>query len=154
VLRDAPVEEDGYIADEVDAVSGAPDAVGLIYPAISLADDTALAIVAGIETWNDPGKRAEFGAKYDMISNVQDGDAPAFLCACMDDDVLPPLRLAELAKAYDDHGVQTELHIFPYGGHGFGACVPHVKGPFPPADYSACNQWLSLFSNWINRVFE
>lgn len=154
VFRDAPVEETGYAADEVDAVSGTPDAVGLIYPAISLADDKAIAIVAGIDTWNDPAKRAVFGAKYDMISRVQEGDAPAFLCACMDDDVLPPLRLAELAKAYDDHGVQVELHIFPYGGHGFGACVPHVKGPFPPADYSACCQWLSLFSNWINRVFE
>ena len=151
---DAPVDEEGYTPDEIDAVSGAPDAVGLIYPAVSLADDKAIAILAGKEIWNDPEARKEFGAKYDMISHVKDGDAPVFMCACMDDAVLPALRLANLAAAYDSHGIQSELHLFPYGGHGFGSCVPRQTGPFEPADMSACNQWLGLFTNWINRVFK
>ena len=152
-FRDEPVNEKGYEPDEIDKVSGDPDAVGLIYPAVTLADDKAIAVVAGMEYWNDPDKRAEFGARYDMRTHVQEGDAPAFLCACMDDAVLPALRLTELAKAYDDKGVQCELHIFPYGGHGFGSCIPRQMGPFAPPDYSACQQWMGLFTNWINRVF-
>ena len=151
-FRDAPVDEPGYVPDAIDAVSGVPDALGLIYPAISLTDDKAIALVAGREVWDDPAQRAAFGARYDLRTHVREGDAPVFLCACMDDAVLPPLMLAELAGACQKKGVSCELHLFPYGGHGFGSCIPRQLGPFPPADFSACGQWLQLFSNWLNRV--
>ncbi len=153
-FRDEPVTEEGYIPDEVDKVCGNPDAVGLIYPAVSMNDDKIIAVVGGLDIWNDAEKKSKFAARYDMRTHVREGDAPAFLCACMDDEVLPALRLAELAKAYDEKGVQCELHLFPYGSHGFGSCIPRQMGPFDPPDFSACSQWMGLFTNWINRVFK
>lgn len=153
-FRDKPVSEEGYVPDEIDAVSGEPDALGLIYPAVSIENDKILVVVAGREAWYDPEARKAFGERYDMRTHVREGDAPAFLCACMDDDVVPPMLLPELAGAYKEKGVQCELHLFPYGGHGFGACIPHPVGPFVNFDFSAVNQWLDLFTNWVNRVFE
>lgn len=147
-------QKDGYVPDEIDAVSCRPDALGLVYPAVSIENDKIFVVVAGREAWDDPAARKSFGAKYDMRTHVREDDGPAFLCACMDDDVVPPMLLPELAGAYKDKGVQCELHIFPYGGHGFGACIPHPVGPFGPPDFSAVSQWLPLFTNWVNRVFQ
>ena len=149
---DAPVEWEGYVPDEIDAVSGKVNALGLIYPAVNTYDDKIMACTCGLDVYLDEKKRHAFGAKYDMLLHVDEDDAPAFLCACMDDEVLPALRLAELAGVYQEKGVSCELHLFPYGGHGFGGCIPHQMGPFPPADYSAVSQWLELFANWVNRT--
>lgn len=150
---DGPVCEEGYEPDAVDACDGRPNAVGLCYPAVSLEDDKALACIAGVEVYNDKEKRLRFAEQYDMRTHVTPESAPMFLCNCMDDDVLPPLRLAELAAACRKQEVMCELHIFPYGGHGFGGCAERpAPGPFPKPDYSAVRQWRELFVNWLNRT--
>ena len=150
---DKPVEWEGYEPDEVDGVSGKVNALGLIYPAVSMLEDKITAVIGGVDLYNDPVRRNEFAAQYDLRTHVKPDDAPAFLCACEDDDVVPPPLLAELAVAYSEKKVPCELHIFPYGGHGFGACNPHPVGPFPVPDFSAVIQWKDLFTNWLNRVF-
>ena len=147
-----PVEFEGYTPDEIDAVDGAPSALGLIYPAVSMKDDKIVAVIAGKDVYSNPEKRNTFAAQYDLLTHVSEDTPPTFLCACMDDDVVPPLRLAELTCAYKEKGASCELHLFPYGGHGFGGCVPHVVGPFPPADFTAVSQWLELFVNWLERT--
>lgn len=148
----APVCADGYTPDMIDAVDGRANAVGLCYPAVSLEDDKALACIAGREVYDDKACRSQFAAKYDMRTHVKENDAPMFLCNCMDDDVLPPMRLAELASVCKEKKVPCELHIFPYGGHGFGGCVEHPH-PFMKPDYRAVKQWKSLFVDWLNRNF-
>jgi len=148
-----PVEIEGYEPDAIDAVDGRVNALGLIYPAVSMLDDKITAVIAGIDVYNDREKRNAFAAQYDLRTHVQPDSAPAFLCACVDDEVVPPPLLAELAVAYGKQKVPCELHLFPYGGHGFGACHYHPVGPFPEPDYSAVKQWLALFTNWLNRLF-
>ena len=155
-FRNAPVEAEGYIPDAVDAVDGNPNALGLIYPAVTFSDDKIVAVVAGPDIYNDREKRDAFAARYDLRTHVREGDAPAFLCACMDDMVVAPGRLLELAAVYHEKGVPCEVHLFPYGGHGFGACEEHPVPdyiPVPPADYTACRQWRELFVHWLRHVF-
>jgi len=51
--------------------------------------------------------------------------------------------------------VPCELHVFPYGGHGFGGCRPQPAPPIPgmmPPDLSAVTQWKESFVNWLNRT--
>ena len=50
-------------------------------------------------------------------------------------------------------GVKTELHLFPYGGHGFGGCI-HEQMPMFMQDWSAVKEWKGLFADWINRTFQ
>ena len=156
-LRDEPVTAEGYVPDEVDRESGEPDALALIYPAVSMSGDKITALLAGADVYNAPEKREAFAAEYDLRTHVRAGDAPAFLCACMDDLVVPAARLIELAEAYRAKDVSCEVHLFPYGDHGFGACLPHPlpEGvPVPPQDFTACRQWRELFVHWLKNVFE
>lgn len=152
-FRNEPVSWPGYTPDEIDAVDGSIKALGLVYPAVSMQDDKIVAVIGGVDVYNDPKKCREFADRYELATHVEAGDMPTFLCACMDDDVVPPLRLAELAAALREKQVSCELHLFPYGGHGFGSCIPHPVGPFELPDLSACTQWLALFTNWLNHVF-
>lgn len=148
---DGPVVAEGYDMDEIDRADGRPNAVAMCYPAVSLEDDKALACIAGVDTYKDREAREAFAAKYDMRTHVTAESAPMFLCNCMDDDVLPPVRLAQLAGVCKEKGVSCELHMFPYGGHGFGGCVERPN-PFAKPDYTAAIQWKGLFVNWLNRV--
>ena len=148
---DAKIDVEGYAPDEIDRTNGRPNAVGLCYPAVSLEADKALSCLAGIEVYNDKPQRIAFAAKYDLRTHVTEDAAPAFLCNCMDDDVLESMLLAELAGSYKEKDVDCELHMFPKGGHGFGACVEHPESFMKP-DYSVVYQWKELFINWLNRV--
>ena len=149
----SPIDWPGYEPDEIDAEDGRVNALGLIYPAVSMLDDKITAVIAGLDVYADRERRNAFAAQYDLRTHVKNGDAPAFLCACMDDDVVPPLLLAELAAAYREAKVPCELHLFPYGGHGFGACIYHPIGPFPEPDFTAVRQWPELFITWLKHVF-
>ena len=153
-FRDEPVDWPGYAPDEVDAVDGRPNALGLIYPAVSMHGDKITAVIGGRELYEDPARREAFADRYDLRTHVLPGDAPAFLCACADDFVVPPPFLVELQQSYVKAGVSCELHLFPYGGHGFGACIPRQVGPFAPPDMTACRQWRELFCTWVNGVFD
>lgn len=146
-----PVEFAGYTPDAVDGEDGMPDAVAMCYPAVSLEDDKALACIAGEDVYRDKPRRLEFAAKYDMRTHVTPEMPPMFLCNCMDDDVLPPMRLAGLAGKCREQGVDCELHMFPKGGHGFGGCIERPN-PFMKPDYSAVVQWKELFVQWLGRV--
>lgn len=97
------------------------------------------------------------GAYLTKSVDSEGEEVAAFLCACMDDMVVAPERLIELAAAYKEKGVPCEVHLFPYGGHGFGACQEHPVPdyiPVPPADYTACRQWKTLFVHWLRHVFD
>lgn len=148
----APVSISGYEMDEVDKEDGKPNGAGLIYPAIRLENDKIIAVLAGKDAYNDPVKRNEAVKKYEMIDYVKKGDAPVFLCNSMDDALLPPMYLADLAAKCHENGISTELHIFPYGGHGFGGCIPDPANPFVQFDFSAVIQWKGLFTSWLKRT--
>ncbi len=147
----APADIPGYTPDAVDMENGMPNGVAMCYPAVSLEDDKALACIAGEDVYRDKVRRMAFAEKYDMRTHLAKDTPPMFLCNCMDDDVLPSMRLAELAGKCREQGIDCELHIFPKGGHGFGGCVERPN-PFMKPDYSAVIQWKQLFINWLNRV--
>lgn len=149
-----PVAVPGYEPDEVDAEDGRPSGTGLIYPAIRLENDKIVAVLAGKEIYNDPAKRNAAVAGYEMMDFVKPGDAPVFLCNSMDDALLPAMHLADLAAKCRENGISAELHIFPYGGHGFGGCIPDPENPFTQADYSAVIQWKGLFTSWLKRTLK
>ena len=149
-----PVDVPGYTPDEIDAVDGRADAVALCYPAISLEHDKAFSVLIGLDAYNDHAKRKEEGEKLDVLLNLHKDVPPMFICTCADDAVVPPAKDAELAARAIELGIDCECHIFPYGGHGFGACVTRESGmPFPAPDFSAVESWKQLYVNWLNHTF-
>ncbi|WCE05798.1 alpha/beta hydrolase [Pseudoxanthomonas sp. JBR18] len=104
--------------DAADALSARPDLQLLVYPVIDLGPLIA-----------HPGSRQRLlGAHPDPASmraysaqnTVTAASPPAFLLHAQDDDVVPVANTLVYAQALLAHGVSTELHVFPQGGHGFG----------------------------------
>ena len=145
------VEYPGYVPDEIDRQDGRLNAAGLIYPAVDLSNDKALAALGGFEAYQDKEKRKALADSLDILHHLDKECPPLFLCAAQDDEMVNPVPLAELNVTAMKLGISTEFHMFPSGGHGFGGCVLR-EGPFGKPDYSVVGQWKGLFANWILRT--
>ncbi|MFC3928535.1 alpha/beta hydrolase [Streptococcus caprae] len=142
-----------YVPDEIDAVEARVTATGLIYPAIHVQGDKIVAAIAGVDIYNDPAKRDAFADQYDMRTRVQSGDAPLFICAALDDEVVPAEHIFDLAKIAKSKGVSTEVHVFAEGGHGFGGCIEEQMPQFAK-DRTLVEQWKSLLTTWLNYTWK
>lgn len=145
--------DDNYQPDAIDRVDASVSAVGLVYPAIHLQGDKIVAALAGLEVYNDPRQRDAFADSYDMRTHLQEGDAPLFLCAAIDDEVVPAVYATELAQLAHDKGISTELHLFAKGGHGFGGCIEKQMPQFAQ-DRTLVEQWKPLFTTWLNFIWK
>jgi len=151
VLKNKPVIWEGYRPDEIDAVDGRINACGLIYAAISMEGDKIVGVIGGREIYEDPDKRAAFAECYDPISHLEEGDCPLFLAAAQDDAVVPVQFNEKLYEKAQQKNVSCEMHIYPYGGHGFGACV-HEQMPMFWSDWTEVRKWKAQFADWIIRT--
>ncbi|WP_233198618.1 MULTISPECIES: alpha/beta hydrolase [Luteimonas] len=125
--------------DAVDAGPVRPDFALLVYPVISMAPDIAHA-----------GSRTRLlgphptPAQASALSPQRQVDArtpPLFLLHAQDDDVVPVANTLAMHAAALAVGVPTSLHVFPYGGHGFG-----IRGAT-----GALAAWPALAIDWIQE---
>ncbi|MDR3699709.1 MAG: alpha/beta hydrolase [Candidatus Sulfopaludibacter sp.] len=103
-------------ADPVDRVSSRPDFVALIYP----------------------------GIRADGYTIPK--DMPLTFMLCADNDRGPSTALSVLYPKLKAAGVQTELHIYATGGHGFGI-NPNTKNPSP-----AATSWQLRLGDWLKEI--
>ena len=128
--------------DAADALTARPDAVGLIYPVLSLEQPLAHAGSRSLLLGDD--------ASPDLIQqrsptlHVSAETPPSFLVHAWDDTaVSPDNSLAWIAAARAAHR-PVEAHLYQEGGHGFGLGVPG----------SPSTSWADLFAAWLDRVLE
>jgi acetyl esterase/lipase len=134
---DAPVYAP---VDAADRLSARPDAAAPIYPVISM---TAPQAHAGSRR-NLVGENAstERERAHSPHLNVR-RDAPAsFLLHAEDDRSVPVENTLLLRAALRGAGVETETHLFPGGGHGFGLRLARGK---------SVERWPELFFAWAAR---
>lgn len=153
ILRNQEIPIDGYQADAIDGVDASVTGLAGIYPAIAIADDKIIAAIGGKEIYNNLEERQKLAKKYDVFSHVCKGDAPLFLCAAMDDEIVPAHHLLRLTQIANDKKIPVELHLFSDGGHGFGGCLGEQMPQFYH-DRTSVKQWKSLFITWLNRLFD
>jgi endo-1,4-beta-xylanase len=103
-------------ADSIDRRPSRPDFVALIYPGI----------------------RAE---NYTIPKDMP----PTFLL-CADNDAGPSAALAGLYPMLKAAKVQTELHVYATGGHGFGV-NPNTKSQAPVA-----TTWQLRLGDWLKTI--
>lgn len=134
---DAPV----YAAvDEADRLSARPDAAAPIYPVISM---TLPAAHAGSRR-NLIGENAapERERAHAPHENVRPDSPPTFLLHAEDDASVVVENTLLLRAALRAAGVDTETHLFPDGGHGFGLRLARGK---------SVENWPLLFNAWAVR---
>lgn len=77
-----------------------------------------------------------------LLKRVSSNTPPAFLVHAMDDETCHYFESTFYAQALQNKNIEVEIHLFPTGGHGFGA--GHKE--------HGTDQWLPLAINWINRL--
>lgn len=104
--------------DAIDGESARPDFQLLIYPVIDMAGaDTH---PGSRERLLGPHATPELQRHYSMQTRVRADTPPTFLLHAADDGAVPVGNSLLMFRSLRAAGVDTELHVFPHGGHGFG----------------------------------
>lgn len=105
----------------IDTISARPDFMILMYPVITMSGESTH---KGSRT-NLLGKNPSDALKklYSNELNVSVSTPPTFIVHATDDVSVPVENSLLFYKALKDNGVKAEMHIYPYGGHGFGLAI-------------------------------
>ena len=134
---DAPVYAP---VDSADRLSARPDAAAPIYPVISMTAPHAHAGSRRNLIGEDAGTERE--RAHSPHLNVRPDSPPSFLLHAEDDASVPVENTILLRAALRAAGVETETHLFPDGGHGFGIRLARGK---------SVENWPRLFTAWAQR---
>ncbi|WP_312077284.1 alpha/beta hydrolase [Chryseobacterium sp.] len=112
--------EDKLSKSDIENISARPDFMILIYPVITM------------EAFGHQGSRENLlGMKpsqellkyYSNEIQVTGKTPPTFLLHCSDDKTVPVKNSLVFYEALQKEKVESEMHIFPKGGHGFGLAI-------------------------------
>jgi len=130
-------EKDEFVTDEIDNISSKPNFAILIYPVISMYKPNVHMGSRINLIGENPDK--ELIDRYATHLHVSEKTPPAFLVHSSDDVVVPVENSILFYKALVDKGVPAELHIYPYGGHGYSLGLgQHFLNSFT----DRCIDWL------------
>lgn len=120
-----------------DTTSARPDFSLLIYPVISM--DSTITHMGSRQSLLGNNPKPELVKHFSNELQVTGKTPPAFMVHSMDDGAVPVQNSIRYALAMRNHGVPCELHIYEYGGHGYGLAPwggTHSAWP------EACRKWL------------
>ena len=118
-----------------------PDFSVLVYPVIDFDIDvthkgTRFNLIGSDEDWltrKDGEKRKAYSARlakhdalveyYSLQKRVSDRTPPTFLVLSDNDGAVIPANSIGYYNSLKAHGIPAEMHIYPYGGHGWGFTV-------------------------------
>jgi acetyl esterase/lipase len=93
-----------------------------------------------------PADRAT-GAAVVIAPGGGHGDMPPTFLLCADNDRGPSNALAALYPMLKAAGIQTEVHVYATGGHGFGL-NPNTGNPAPVA-----SSWHLRLGEWLTALY-
>jgi acetyl esterase/lipase len=127
-------------SDPVEKVSCRPDFSILLYPVITFQGD----LQHGGSRRNLVGDDEELMEYFSNHLHVTPDTPPAILIHSGDDKSVPVENSMLYYQALLKEGVQAEMHIYPYGGHGYSLAVGkgHLSG-WP----ERVHEWLKSFQD-------
>jgi acetyl esterase/lipase len=126
--------------DDADRNAARPDFAGLVYPVISMSPPLAHAASRAELLGAAPTAAQE--AAYSCDRSVTARTPSGLLIAAADDREVDPQNSLAMFRALRSAGVESELHVFEEGGHGFS--LRRIEG-MPLA------VWPDLFLHWGAR---
>ena len=130
--------KNNFKEEPIDTISARPDFMALIYPVITMKDD-----------YTHKGSRNQLIGKkptqklikqYSNELQVTENTPPTFLVHSSNDNAVPVENSLQFYKALNDKKVKVEMHIYPYGGHGFSLAI-NQKGYL--------HTWLDRLEDWL-----
>lgn len=131
-----------------------PDFAVLLYPRITLRRgeecDTKDNLVGTDESWNgNVNGHLNLLEYYSPDTHVTPDTPPTFIVLSADDNSVPATNMIPYYTKLIENGVNTELHVYPKGGHGWGWSNESIKGPgkdkfahYRPEFETAIARWL------------
>jgi acetyl esterase/lipase len=123
--------------DAIDRESARPDFALLMYPVIDMGPH---AHSGSRERLLGPNPDTALIRQFSMQQQVRADTPPTFLVHAQDDDVVSVHNSLLYYQALLQAGIPAEMHLFPYGRHGFGVRLP--------ADVTTA-QWPTLALRWM-----
>ena len=118
-----------------------PDFMVLIYPVVSMAEEITHMGSRINLIGENPSE--EMITLYSNELQVKSNTPPTFIVHSTDDGAVPVENSLRLYQAIKDQNIPIEMHIYPYGGHGYGLAIG--KGRLAT--------WPDLLIDWL-RGFE
>jgi acetyl esterase/lipase len=112
---------DAAAADSIERQPSRPDFAVLVYPVISMSKPIMHAGSRNNLIGATPD--SSLARLYSNELQVTKETPPTFLIHATDDKGVPVENSLLFYQALKDNNVPTEMHIYPYGGHGFGLAV-------------------------------
>ncbi|WP_309022160.1 alpha/beta hydrolase [Pelagicoccus sp. SDUM812002] len=130
-------EGDPDADDPIDQLSSRPDFMALIYPVITM--DAAFTHGGSRENLIGKSPTAELIELYSNEKQITPQTPPTFLVHSSDDKAVPIQNSLSFYQALLENEVDAEMHLYPYGGHGYSLAIG--KGHL--SDWPArCVAWM------------
>jgi len=126
--------------DSIEQVSCRPDFSILIYPVISFIGEFIHQGSAKALLGENPSKKLLNNFSNEL--QVTKETPPAFLVHSSDDPAVPVKNSLVYYEALQKNNVAAEMHIYPYGGHGFSLAIG--KGHL--------SSWIDRCTDWIQYI--
>jgi acetyl esterase/lipase len=107
--------------DPVERISCRPDFSILVYPVISFTKEFSHSGSRTALLGEDPDP--ELVRYYSNELQVSEDTPPAILVHSGDDEAVPVQNSLAYYQALLKNGIQTEMHVYPYGGHGYSLAI-------------------------------
>ncbi len=126
--------------DSIEQISCRPDFSILVYPVISFNDEFTHQGSAKALLGENPSE--ELRNNFSNELQVTKDTPPTFLVHSSDDDAVPVKNSLVYYEALQKNNVPAEIHIYPYGGHGYSLAIGkgHLAG------------WIDRCTDWIQYI--
>jgi acetyl esterase/lipase len=126
--------------NSIDSLSARPDFMVLVYPVITMKSPYTHNGSRNNLLGKAPKK--ELINHYSNELHVNKNTPPTFIVHSSDDKAVPVMNSILFYQALLKENINTEMHIYPKGGHGFGLAIG--KGHL--------QTWVDRFSEWIESL--
>ncbi|MEP0368671.1 MAG: alpha/beta hydrolase [Cyclobacteriaceae bacterium] len=117
-----------------------PDFMVLMYPVVTMKKDYTH--MGSRNNLLGPNPSESLVELYSNELQVTENTPPTFIVHSEDDGAVPVENSLQLYQALRDNKVPTEMHLFPYGGHGYSLAVERGR----------LFTWREMLIHWINDL--
>ena len=133
-------EGDKNSSDPIEQISSRPDFAALIYPVITMTkphvhENSRNNLISADAADN-------LISEYSNELHVTANTPPTFIIHSADDDIVKVENSLIMYQALKNKNVPAELHIYPFGGHGFSLAIGK--------DY--LETWTERFMDWFRLL--
>lgn len=146
-----------FMKKEYDAEMIRPNGLILCYPVITTGEFTHQNSVTNIsgpltdaKAFGSDESIADF---LSLENRVTEDTPPCFIWATFEDGAVPVENTLMFATALRKSNINTELHIFPHGGHGLSLANGITTGATGKENVPAVTAWVPLVRTWLEENY-